>query len=178
MTTQRVQPSASLLITGTVGVGKTTVAEAVGDLLAVRGVPHAVVDLDQLSRCWPPPAGDRFNRAMELRNLRSVTANYRAAGALRLVLAGVIEQRSHLQDYERALDCSISIVRLRADPHVLADRLRDRHRNDPDGLAWHLSRAPELTAVLDLAGVADTEVDTTGRPIPKVAADVLAAVGW
>jgi len=176
--TEGVQPPASLLITGTVGAGKTTVAEAVGDLLAARGAPHAVVDLDQLSRCWPPPAGDRFNHAIELRNLRSVTANYRAAGVLRLILAGVIEQRSHLLDYERALDCRISIVRLRADPHVLADRLRDRHRNDPDGLAWHLARAPELTAVLDLACVADAEVDTTGRPIPEVAADVLDAVGW
>lgn len=178
MATARVQPPESLLITGTVGAGKTTVAEAVGDLLAVRGVPHAVVDLDQLSRCWPPPAGDRFNGAMALRNLRSVAANFRAAGALRLILAGVIEQRSHRQDYERALDCSISIVRLRADPHVLADRLRNRHSSDPDGLAWHLARAPELTAILDLAGVADAEVDTTGRPIHEVADDVLAAVGW
>jgi len=173
-----VQPAASLLITGTVGAGKTTVAEAVGDLLADRGVPHAVVDLDQLRRCWPQPVGDRFNYAMELRNLRSVTANYRAARALRLVLAGVIEQRSHLQDYERAVDCTVRIVRLRADPNVLADRLRDRHCNDPDGLAWHLARAPELTAALDQAGVADAEVDTTGRPIPEVATDVLAAVGW
>lgn len=178
MTTERGPRPASLLITGTVGAGKTTVAEAVGDLLAERHVPHAVVDLDQLSRYWPPPPGDRFNYAMVLRNLQSVTTNYRVAGALRLILAGVIEQRSHLQDYERALDCPISIVRLQADPHVLADRLRDRHRNDADGLTWHLARAPELTAVLDLAGVADAEVDTTGRPIPEVAADVLAAVGW
>lgn len=115
---------------------------------------------------------------MELRNLRSVTANYRAAGALRLVLAGVIEQRFHLPDYERAVDCTVRIVRLHADPNVLAGRLRDRHRDDPDGLAWHLARAPELTAALDQAGVADAEVDTTGRPIPEVAADVLAAIGW
>ncbi len=143
-----------------------------------QNLPHAVVDLDQVSRYWPPPDGDRFNYAMVLRNLESVTANYRAAGALRLILAGVIEQRSHLQDYERTLDCPISIVRLRADPYVLADRLRDRHRNDADGLAWHLARAPELTAILDLAGVADAEVDTTGRPIHEVAADVPAAVGW
>lgn len=36
----------ALLITGPVGVGKTTVAEAVGDVLATAGVPHAVIDLD------------------------------------------------------------------------------------------------------------------------------------
>jgi adenylylsulfate kinase-like enzyme len=38
----------TLLITGTVGVGKTTVAEAVGRMLAERAVPHAVVDLGQI----------------------------------------------------------------------------------------------------------------------------------
>jgi adenylylsulfate kinase len=175
---EAVQSAASLLITGTVGVGKTTIAETVGALLADRGVPHAVVDLDQLRRCWPQPAGDRFNYAMELRNLRSVSANYRAAGAQRLVLAGVIEHRSHLQDYEQAVDSTVSIVRLHADPIVLAERLRDRHRNDPVGLAWHLARASELTAALNQAGVADAEVNTTGRSSLEVAADVLAAVGW
>ncbi len=178
MGTEPTHPARSLLITGTVGAGKTAVAQAVGDLLVDRGVPHALVDLDELRRCWPQPGGDRFNNAMELRNLRSVAANYRAAGALRLVLAGVIERRSNFRDYERAVDCALGIVRLRADPNVLVDRLRDRHHNDPAGLAWHLARAPELTAVLDHAGVADAEVDTTDRPILEVADDVLAAVGW
>jgi len=75
---------AGLLITGTVGAGKTTVADSVGDLLVLRSIPHAVVDLDQLRLSWPSPAGDRFNYAMEIRNLTSVTANYRQAGATRL----------------------------------------------------------------------------------------------
>lgn len=178
MGTEPVHPVRSLLITGTVGAGKAAVAEAVGDLLVSRGVPHALVDLDQLRRCWPQPDGDRFNYAMELSNLRSVAANYKATGALRLVLAGVIEQRSNGRDYEQAVDCTLRIIRLRADPQVLADRLRDRHCNDPGGLASHLARAPVLTAVLDHAGIADAEVDTTGRSIREVAADVLIAVGW
>lgn len=178
MPAEPIQPAASLLITGTVGVGKTTVAEAVGGLLVDQRVPHAVVDLDQLRRSWTRPDGDRFNHAMELRNLRSVAANYRAAGALRLVLAGVIEQRSDRQDYARAVGCAVTVVRLQADPNVLADRLRDRHRNDPDALARHLARAPELAGVLDQAQVADADVDTTGRPIHDVATDVLVAAGW
>lgn len=64
MAIHAVQPAASVFITGTVGVGKTAIAEVVGDLLVDRGVPHAVVGLDQLRRCWPP-VGDRFNFAME-----------------------------------------------------------------------------------------------------------------
>lgn len=178
MATGPVGTVAALLVTGTVGSGKTTVAEAIGELLVDRGVPHALVDLDQLRLSWPPPCGDRFNHAMELRNLRSVAANYRAAGALRLVLAGVIEHRSAVQEYERAVDCAVRVVRLRAHPGTLVDRLHDRHRHDPNGLSWHLARAPELDAILDRAGVADVEVDTTGRPIADVAADLLSAVGW
>ena len=39
----------ALLVTGPVGVGKTTVASAVGDLLATAEVPHAVIDLADLT---------------------------------------------------------------------------------------------------------------------------------
>ena len=43
----------ALLLTGTVGVGKSSVAAAVGDLLRERRVANAVVDLDELRRAWP-----------------------------------------------------------------------------------------------------------------------------
>ena len=45
----------ALFLNGTVGVGKTTVALAIGDLLAAARVPHAVIDVDWLRRGWPPP---------------------------------------------------------------------------------------------------------------------------
>ena len=91
----------NLLITGTVGVGKTTVAEAVGRLREERSVPHAVVDLDQIRLLWPSPDADRFNLAVELRNLASLARNYREAGAQRLIMAGVTERRSDLARYGR-----------------------------------------------------------------------------
>ena len=81
---------AALLLNGTVGSGKTAVADALGDLLADREIPHAVIDLDWLRRAWPSPPGDPFNHAMTLRNLTAVATNFLAAGAERLVLAGVL----------------------------------------------------------------------------------------
>jgi adenylylsulfate kinase len=84
----------TLLITGPVGVGKTTVAEAIGDQLSKTGTPHAVVDLDWLSKCWPAPSSDPFHFELQLRNLRAVTRNCAKAGARRLVLAGVVESRA------------------------------------------------------------------------------------
>lgn len=171
-------PADAVLITGTVGAGKTSTAEAVGQLLIERNVPHAVIDLDQLRSAWPGPEGDPFNHAIEIANLTSVAANYRAAGAVRLILAGVLEQRSARADYERAVNGSVRVVRLLARPDELRERLRRRHADDAHDLAWHLERAPELTAILDRAQVADAEIDTTGRPISDVALAVLAAAGW
>lgn len=88
-----------------------------------------------------------------------------------------MEQRSSLHDYEQAVGCAVRVVRLRAHRDVLANRLGDRHRHDPKGLSWHLSRAPELDAILDQAGVADAEVDTTGRSLTDVAVEVLSVAG-
>ena len=45
----------AMLINGTVGAGKTSVAEMVGDLLTEAGMPNAVIDLDWLRRSWPSP---------------------------------------------------------------------------------------------------------------------------
>lgn len=78
-------PSA-LFISGTVGAGKTSTAEAVGAWLAEQAVPGAIIDPDRLRRCWPSPPGDRFNSAVEIENLTAVAATSLRAGARRLVL--------------------------------------------------------------------------------------------
>jgi hypothetical protein len=43
----------TLLITGTTGVGKSTVAAEINDVLAALKVPNAAVDLDALVWQWP-----------------------------------------------------------------------------------------------------------------------------
>lgn len=43
----------TLLITGTVGAGKSTVAAEINDVLAELKVPNAAVDLDALVWQWP-----------------------------------------------------------------------------------------------------------------------------
>lgn len=166
----------SLLIAGPVGAGKTTTADAVGDLLEERGVPGAVVDVDALRRAWPAPAGDRFQGALTLRNLQAVARNCREAGAQVVVAAEVIEERSARAAYEQAMGAQLTVVRLVTPRELVRERLRERHRLDPDGLAWHLERYDELTAILDAARVEDEVVEVVGEP-REVAAAVLAAVG-
>lgn len=171
-------PPAALLLTGTVGVGKTTVAEAVGDLLRDAEVPNAVVDVDWLRAAWPPPPGDPFNQAVALRNLAAVGATYLDAGAVRLVLAGVVETAEDRAAHAAALGLPLTVVRLVADPDVLRARLLRRHDRDDDARRWHLHRAGELHAIQEESAVEDHRVDTSSRTVPEVALAVLRSAGW
>ncbi|MFC5033560.1 ATP-binding protein [Streptomyces fildesensis] len=171
------QPRA-LLINGTVGVGKTSVAEAVGGLLTESGVPNAVIDLDWLRRSWPAAPGDRFNFGMMLQNLHSIASNYLVAGAVRMVLAGVVEDLDDRKQCGDAVGIGLSVCRLQVELPVVHQRLSRRHENEPEALHWHLKRSSELAGILDGAGVDDFTVDATTLPISEVAAAVIATVGW
>jgi predicted ABC-type ATPase len=164
----------ALVVTGTVGVGKTTVAEKVADLLADAGQPHAWIDLDALSAAWPRPSDDPFNNRLTAHNLACVATNMAAAGARSLVLAGVVQTPDVLDLYENAIGVAITVVRLKSPPEVVDARLRRRYGDtDPESLKWHLDRAPELEAILDSSPVATRIVPNISSPI-EVARSVLA----
>ncbi|NJP95386.1 hypothetical protein HCN51_39135 [Nonomuraea sp. FMUSA5-5] len=163
----------ALLITGTVGSGKTSVADAVGDLLAGRQVPNAVIDVDWLRRAWPSPPSDPFHGELTLRNLRPVAANYREAGAERLVLAGVVESRAERDAYEEALGVPLRVCRLQVELPEVRRRLEARHAFDPEGLDWHLKRSGELASILEVARVEDFVVDGSDGLPSQVATRVL-----
>jgi hypothetical protein len=169
---------AALLLTGTVGAGKTTTAAAVGRVLAERGVPHAVIDLDELRRAWPAPPGDPFQQELELENLRAVSAIYRQRGAQRLVLAGVLERAADRARYQDAVGAALTVCRLRVALPTARARLERRHAEDDDARRWHLHRSGELEAVLAASGVEDHLVDVDGLDAPAVARAVLRATGW
>jgi adenylylsulfate kinase len=136
----------ALLITGTVGSGKTAVADAVGDLLAQAGIAHAVIDVDWLRRSWPCPPGDPFNGELALRNLRAVARNYLDTGGVRLVLAGVVESRSERGAYQAALGVPLAVCRLRVDLPVVRERLARRHEGDADRLGCTSTGRASCTA--------------------------------
>lgn len=166
----------AILLNGTVGAGKTTTAEAIS---ALETRPHAVLDVDALRRLHPAPAGDPFQSAIALANLHDVARNYRAAGAERFVLAGVLETSEERERYRRALGTDgLLVVRLVVRPDVVEHRLRIRHADDPEVLSWHLARAPQLAAILESAEVDDLVLDTSARAPGEVAQQVRAAAGW
>ncbi|HZX08344.1 AAA family ATPase [Kribbella sp.] len=165
----------ALLFNGTVGAGKTSVAAAAGESLARDQISHAVIDLDALAQIWPAPIGDPFNLSVTLANLHAVAANYLAAKAEWLLVSGVVETRSDRERYRQALGVPLQVCRLRASGPELSRRLRARHTDEPDAMAWHLDRAGELDRILDTAAVDDFEVLSTGKKVRDIAAEALEA---
>lgn len=164
----------SIFLNGTVGVGKTTVAASIGKALQQLGTAHAVIDLDAIRRAWPAPAGDRFNHELELVNLASLVENYAKAGIGTFVMAGVIEDAGEIQRYRHALrGRELRVCRITAHESVLRARLTSRHRDDQDGLRWHLNRATELDSILAKQSLDDFVVDSSDRSAESVAREVL-----
>lgn len=167
----------AIFVTGTVGAGKSGVAGEMQHLLGRRDVPHAGVDVDTLTACWPAPPDDRFNTRVMLKNLACVWSNYRQAGAERLVVAGVLERREELDGYHEAIPGLLPVVcRLVASTATLRQRLGQREIGS--GLAWHLARAEELAALLDTTAPEDFVVHNEGRTVRETAAEVLIRAGW
>ena len=165
-----------LLITGPVGVGKSTIAAEAAWLLRQADVPHALIDLDRIEQCWPVPADDPWNERVSHRNLACMWANFRQAGADRLIFARVLETRSLLRRVTAAVPgAQITVVRLRAPLAVLQERIRSREASDP---AWFLGAAAHTAAVFERAQVEDHLVDNENRPATVVAEEVLHRVGW
>jgi DNA polymerase III delta prime subunit len=165
-----------LLITGPVGVGKTTTAMRAGDLLAGANRPHAVVDFDGLASCYPPPADDPYNSRLAFRNLAAVWANYAAAGAERLIIARVIEARHELEHYRRAVPgADITVVRLRASDETLRERVLGRRvTTGPRAVR----RALALARLMDERRLEHHLVETSGRSVAEVAKEVLRQARW
>ena len=133
----------TIIVTGPVGAGKTTVAQEMGLILLDAKVPHANVDFDQLTACYPRPVDDdRWATNLGLRNLAALWRNYQASGARRLLIARVIESRAELDGFRQAVPgADIVVVRLRAAPETLHTRVRQRRQGR---MEWHLDGAVEL----------------------------------
>lgn len=167
----------TVIVTGPVGVGKTTVAQEMGLLLLDAKVPHANVDFDQLTACYPRPADDdRWGTKLGLANLAALWKNYTLSGARRLIIAQVIESRGALEGFRQAVPgAEILVVRLRAAPESLQARVRQRRQG---GMKWHLNRALELAPLMDAERIEDVLVETDGREPTSIAHDILLRVGW
>jgi hypothetical protein len=168
----------TVLINGSVGTGKTTTAEKLGDELERLGVAGAVIDADWLRRSWPSPPDDPFRTAIALENMRSVASTFRGAGARVLVVATVVETSDELRATTAALGARRLLhVHLSVSGDEALTRLARRHGDDEASRRWHAQRHPELAGILEGAGFSDQlRIDTTRIRSVDVAREILAAV--
>ena len=165
-----------VVVTGPVGVGKTTVLREADSLLVAAGVTHATVELEDVARFWSESAAKRGRADIAYRNLASVWANYSSTGADRLLLGLLVEKRADLLPvYESVPGAEITVVRLYAPITVIAARLRVREKTISGA---EVSAAQWWTSRLEGSTMADFVVDNSERPPHEVARELLQAIGW
>jgi hypothetical protein len=166
----------TLLITGTVGVGKSAVAAEVNEALADLRIPNAAVDLDAL--IWQWPSTSDWNDDLMFENLAALWPNYAHHGATHLVLARVLESPAELTRYTTAVPgAEITVCRLVAPEALRFNRLLERMPPGPSR-DWHLSRTVELDAILDKLSCVDFTIENGDRTLRDVALDVLVHAEW
>jgi N-acetyltransferase len=161
-----------LVIGGRSGVGKSTAAAALHDLLTARDVPHAVVEGDALDLAHPFPTG------ASAENLAAVWSRYRARGLRRLVVTNTVSvlegdmYATAMGDRPR-----VTSVLLTADDDTARDRLA-RREHGPSYDA-HVARSDAAARRLEAdAGPDVHRIATDGRTPADVAAELAALTGW
>ncbi len=164
-----------LVISGSMGSGKTTVLGEASDILTEAGIPHAAIDLDALGVSYvPQAAGDD----LMMRNLTAVWNTYATAGISRLLIADAVDSLAAYEEIRRAVPDAgeVIVCRLRASLDTMRQRIRVR---EPGMLQEKfVTRVAELEASLDATGVEDFSVDNDSGSVTDVAREVLVRAGW
>ncbi|REE88513.1 adenylylsulfate kinase-like enzyme [Paenibacillus taihuensis] len=163
-----------LNIIGPVGIGKSSTANAISEVLEYDHAHlHAVVDLDHVRRGFPPPEDDPFNKELGFQNLASVWSNYRSFGAKCLIIPSVMESNEDLNKIRRAVPgADIFIVRLVASLDVNHARIRGREKSI-DSLNWHLQRSTQLAEELAVKKLEHVVVDTENKSPNEIALEII-----
>jgi hypothetical protein len=170
-------PARAILLTGTMGSGKTAVSIEIGEQLELGGEPYALVDLDWLGWVRPAPASLLTQRSVLAQNLRLIWPTFREAGVGRLVLVRYLEDRAQLEEFRAALPgVELFVVRLVASHAVIERRLRARDSGQQ--LAEHLAETAAFAARGEANALEDAVVENGDRPLAEAAREVLAAAGW
>jgi hypothetical protein len=159
-----------IVVSGPTGVGKTTVAWEMFDVLEERQMRFGFFDPDAI-RFRPARDGDPFNTAAWHAALRAV---WPLMAVERLIVPLVVETRAAAEQILPG--AALTVARLTASDETVGERLRKREIGG--GLVWHVARARELEVHWREHPVEDFLVDTDGRGVRDIAVEVLARSGW
>jgi hypothetical protein len=164
-----------LIITGTMGAGKTTVLGEASDILALRHIAHAAIDLDTLGLAHLPSAAS--NDGVMYRNLESVCKNYASLAVRRFLVARAMEDRAELELCRGVVSATNTVVcRLTASIEAMQQRVRMRELGVSQ--REYVARVAKLKVILDRARLEDFTVTSESRSLTEVAHEMLVKAGW
>jgi hypothetical protein len=166
------------LLTGTIGVGKTSLAERISEVLHARGLRHGLLDLDWLGQVYPPLRPEEpFDLSLSLENLGAVVSNFRARGIERFVIAATITSAKELSALRAALPGVHLTVGLVIAPAASIRRRierRDTGRLRDDFLA----RTIPLAEAIAGAGMEDIVIENPDGSLEAASAQALEYLHW
>ena len=166
-----------LIISGPVGVGKTSVANELSTLLEHNFVSHTFIDLDSLTYTFPRTSKDPHGNELALENLKEVWKNSRKRSVRNLIIPRVVEAPSHVTDISLAVGITKPILcRLSASDETLIERVRSREIGS--GLEWHEKRSLELSKKLEHVSLEDFCLTTDNCSINEIAKDLMLRIDW
>ena len=162
-----------LVLHGSPGAGKSTLAEVVAERLREAAIANAVIDLDALSLVYPHP-GRSFSRA----NLRAVWPNYAAIPDVKVVLPVVVADAADMAELQEITAARRFLVcELTAPRSILEARVTAREPND----FWTSALLRWIEVYHgrdDLDSIRDFQVSTHERSILESADEVIRLCGW
>ena len=162
----------ALVLTGPPGAGKSSVLGRLHDRLGDAGIATALVELDELERCYPPLPVERT-----IAHLAMLSESFAGAGYELLLVTATVEDDAYGAAVLEAIGADQHmVVRLEAEPATLAERIVAREPASWSGLAQLVDSARRLAGSMPaLAGV-DLVLSTEGQDPDRVAAKLEAAL--
>ena len=164
-----------LIITGTMGAGKSAVLGEASDILTLGNIAHAAIDVDALGLAHLPSVSS--NNEMMYRNLKSVCKNYASIGVQRFLMARAIEDRDELEACRGIVSATTTIVcRLTASLETLQRRVEMRE----SGVCKqkYIARVAKLNSILDHSRLENLAINTDSRSVTDVAHEMLVKAAW
>jgi len=114
-----------LVLNGSPGSGKSTIANLIADHLRESDITHAVIDVDELARVFPEK-----HMAMMWDNLSLIWKNYCQVPDIKVTLPVCIDDKEAFEALRNATPCNrFTICELTAPVDVLKSRVANREPN-------------------------------------------------
>lgn len=162
-----------LVLTGPPGVGKSEVLTALHDALGNAGISNAVIEIDELERCYPPLEPSRA-----LTHAAMLADSFREAGYDLLLVTATVEDDAYGEALRSAIGAEDHLlVRLEAQAATLERRIVAREPATWSGLPELIASSHRLAASMVSLGSVHHVLSTEGQRVADVAARLEVILG-